>query len=457
MQVTLFRSPRDPSVRRASAWPISFHPWPGVGSDGLGRSVAMFGLAGVFALAVTGLGVTLAYRSTGESEAINDARTIADVVARGIVEPELTDAILAGDPEELARFDALVRSRALGRIVRVKVWRTDGQIAYSDEPRLIGATFELDEEEVAILGSNRSAASVSDLSAPENAYEDPDEPLLEVYQAVRTPSGQVALMESYLRYESVAASAEATWRSFLPALAVGLIALGLLQFPLAWSLARRVSLSNRDRLRSMERAADAANIERNQIAADLHDTVVQDLAGQRFSLLAAAAGQQDPRTSEALLVAARALGGSVKSLRTVVSELRPPILRQGGLAEALDELQTQFEDAGLTVITTIDPLPKLSERQEAAAFRVAREALRNAQKHSGSTRVWLSVTATRKLLNLTITDDGRGFDAETTLERPQLGHVGLQLLEAAARDAEAHLDISSAQGAGTTVILEIPL
>lgn len=428
-------------------------------AGGVGRSVLMFGAAGILALFITGVGVTLAFRNSGKAEAIKDAQVMADLVAGGIVEPELTDALLEGNPDALARFDAVVRSRVLGaRIVRVKLWRADGEIVYSDETRLIGARFALDDEEVAALTSGKSDASVSDLSAPENIYEEPNRPLLEVYQAVHTPSGQPALMESYLPYVSVAASAESTWRSFLPALVVGLVALGVLQFPMAWSLARRISNSRGERLRLMERAADAAELERRHIAAELHDTVVQDLAGQRFALLAAASSSvagEDPVS--VLHSAAETLGTSVRRLREVLSELRPPTLRAGKLQEALDDLRAQFEGSGLKVGSSIGALPELAPHHEAAIFKVAREALRNSQKHSGSASVFMALSMVGRKLILTISDNGCGFDAASAASRPDVGHLGLELLQAAAREADGALRIASAPSVGTTITLEVPL
>ena len=142
----------------------------------VGRAVLTFAISGLIALLVAGFGVALAFRAVGKSEAVKEARTTTDLVAAGVVTPTLTDDLLAGDPRAVASFDQLVRQRILGggRIIRVKLWRSDGTIVYSDEPRLIGRSFTLGEDDVEILRDGGSAASVSDLSAPENLFEQPD-------------------------------------------------------------------------------------------------------------------------------------------------------------------------------------------------------------------------------------------------------------------------------------------
>lgn len=428
----------------------------------VGRAVLTFAISGLIALLVAGFGVALAFRAVGKSEAVKEARTTTDLVAAGVVTPTLTDDLLAGDPRAVASFDQLVRQRILGggRIIRVKLWRSDGTIVYSDEPRLIGRSFTLGEDDVEILRDGGSAASVSDLSAPENLFEQPDTALLEVYERVLTPSGQPALFEAYLPYDSVASSAEDTWRSFLPALVIGLVALEVLQFPFAWRLASQIARSNREKVRLLERAADAAEIERKHIAAELHDTVVQDLAAQRFSLIATASAlppAAPPQAGGALHAAAEQVGGSVRQLRELLAELHPPNLRPGELPEALDDLAAQFRGSGLAIELSIARLPRLTPAQELAAFRVAREALRNARKHSGASKVTVSLAAEHRQLFLRVEDNGAGFDPAAVARRPQRGHLGMDLLTTAAREVDGHITVTSAPGAGATITLEAPL
>lgn len=444
-----------PGANKAQGWR------PRIGGAA-GRAILTFGVSGLLALLVTGVGVAVAFRSTGKSEAVNEARMTTDLITTGIVAPALSDELLDGEPGAVASFDALVRQRVLsaGRIVRVKLWRPDGTIVYSDEPRLIGRAFTLHADEADIIRNGGSAADVTDISAPENVYEQPGKALLEVYERVQAPSGRFALFEVYLPYDSVSADAEATWRSFLPALFAGLVALELLQFPFAWRLARQLTRSDRDRVRLLERAADAAGIERRHIAAELHDTVVQDLAAQRFSLIATAAALpagSPPQAAKSLEAAAEQVGGTVRQLREVLAELHPPSMRPGELAEALEDLVAESRTPGLAIGLNVGPLPALSQLQEGAVFRVAREALRNVRTHAAASLAVVSLLAEKKRLVLRIEDNGNGFDPSVARLLAPHGHLGMDLLASFAREADGELTVTSAPGAGSTITLEIPL
>src|SRR4051812_11191359 len=246
------------------------------------RAVAQFAVTGTAAVVLLGfVGVQILQR-TGRSEAIRDAKHETQLAGRGIVVPQLTDGVLAGRPAALAALDATVRRDVIRPpVVRVKIWDASGRILYSDEPRLIGSTYSLGSEELEALRSGGTDAEITDLSRPENRFERPQRKLLEVYEGVRTPSGRKVLFEDYLAYSSVAASGRRLWSAFAPALLLTLLALGLAQIPLAWSLARRVR-------RGAYRALEASELERRRIARDLHDGVVQNLAGVSYSLSAAA-------------------------------------------------------------------------------------------------------------------------------------------------------------------------
>ncbi len=103
-----------------------------------------------------------------------------------------------GDPAAVARMDRAVIGRVTaGSLVRVKLWTPEGQIVYSDQHGLIGASYPLAEDEQEVLRDNTVAAELSDLSAPENRFERDPGRLLEVYLPVPAPGGQTLLFETY--------------------------------------------------------------------------------------------------------------------------------------------------------------------------------------------------------------------------------------------------------------------
>jgi hypothetical protein len=157
------------------------------------------------------------------------------------VQPALTDAVLRDDRQALARFDQTIRSRVLSSstIVRIKVWTRDGRIVYSDEPRLIGARYRLTAEDQDEFVGNQVAAEVSDLSKPENRFERSFGKLIEVYAALKTPSGKPARYEAYYRSSYISARSRRIFREFAFVMLAGLLLLAMIQLPLAWGLVLR--------------------------------------------------------------------------------------------------------------------------------------------------------------------------------------------------------------------------
>ena len=167
-------------------------------------AVAQFAAAGLIALAVFLAGSLFVLRDLGRSEALRDARQFAVLTGQGIVEPEVSVALLAGDRAAIDRIERIVQERVLGeRIVRIKIWTRDGQIVYSDEPRLIGSVHPLETSKLDVLRTGRTRAELSDLAGPENRFERGQGDLYEVYLPIRTPDGTPLLFETYQRGSSV--------------------------------------------------------------------------------------------------------------------------------------------------------------------------------------------------------------------------------------------------------------
>src|SRR5881394_3856501 len=112
------------------------------------RAVGMFTLAGIVALAGVALATNAASHRAGIESAVRDATRNTDLLARTAIEPELRNSLVDADPAAVAVMDAEIRGRVLDQdLVRVKLWRQDGMIVYSDQPQLIGATYGLGADE----------------------------------------------------------------------------------------------------------------------------------------------------------------------------------------------------------------------------------------------------------------------------------------------------------------------
>jgi signal transduction histidine kinase len=382
-------------------------------------------------------------RSVATEEAERDIRERV-VIEGQLVATALTDGVLSGDADALAAVDDIVQSQILGEsVVRVKLWSSDGTILYSDEPALIGQRFELGSEEAELFETGGADAELSDLSEPENRYERQEGELLEAHTPIRTPEGTQVLFEIYQRFSSINASASRLLRVLAPPLIGGLLVLLLFQVPLAWRLARNLQRGHEERERLLERAIEASDIERHRIAADLHDGVVQDLAGVAFGLapLAANASGEDKKVLDDSVGTLRQ---GVRDLRTLLVEIHPPRLESAGLEAALDDLLSPLRSRGVEVEFRVEGPP------DTLIYRVAREALRNVQAHANASSVRVIATPGR----LTVSDDGRGFDPAERARRRDEGHVGLDLLADLVEQEGGTLTIRSEPGRGTTVDLQ---
>lgn len=425
-----------------------------------GRAVAHFVLAGLVALTVFVLGALLVLRELGRREAVGDAKDFAVLAGQGIVEPVLSDGVVRNDRQALERLDAVVQERVLGeRVFRVKMWTRAGRIVYSDEPLLIGSTYPLGEDELAVLSSGSAHAEESDLARSENRFERGQGDVYEVYGRVRTPNGTPLLFETYQRRSSLVASGRDVWLPFAVPLLLSLLLLWLVQVPLAWRLARGLQRSQADREALFVRVLDSSTNERRRIAADLHDGVVQDLAGMSYSLKAATdrlSGDVDPEITRTLRDAAARTRAAIRQLRTLLVEIHPPNLRSAGLEAALRDLLAPLSFAGIETELEVDDELTLSQESEQILFRGAAEALRNVQRHARAKRVAVRVTGGAGKARVEVEDDGIGFTESAREGRRLEGHVGLSLLEEAARLRGGTLELRSEPGTGTRLMLELP-
>jgi signal transduction histidine kinase len=395
------------------------------------QALLRFIVASMVVELVLGFGGVMASRAAAREESISDARRVTSVLARAVVMPNLTDELLEGDPKAIRRLDEVIIGRVTARsLVRVKLWAPTGdgrlRVVYSDEHRLIGSVHAVAADEERALREGRVDADLSDASRPENQFERGQGKLLEVYLPIRTPGGAKLLFETYARYSAVAARAGMIWRQFIPITLGVLLALQLVQLPLAWSMAHRLDGSLRERERLVQRVAEASDMERRRIARDLHDGVVQDLAATSFALVGAAehaSRSADVPQAAVLHEAGDAIRASIRSLRTMLVDIYPPSLQRAGLPTALQDLIAPLKGRDIAARLAIPDEIAVDRQTAEVVFRVAQEALRNVIAHSKASVVELAVTLADDRLVLTVTDDGIGFGPNTLAVAPAGGHV----------------------------------
>jgi signal transduction histidine kinase len=199
--------------------------------------------------------------------------------------------------------------------------------------------------------------------------------------------------------------------------------------------------------------------ERTRVARELHDTVEQGLAGIALQLEAVAGSLQTaPEAArQSLGVARQMLRYSLEETRRSVMDLRSQALESRDLAGALESLVRQMTvntraDAQVRVTGTPQ---RLDAAEEHHLLRIGLEALTNALKHAGATRIDIELRFGPDGTNLIVSDNGRGLDPAN---RAMSGtHFGLQGVRERVDKLGGLLDIDSTPGQGTRLAVMVPV
>lgn len=202
------------------------------------------------------------------------------------------------------------------------------------------------------------------------------------------------------------------------------------------------------------RAVEAAELERQRVARELHDGAGQTLTAIRLALgvLAMARGREDQFAAR-LADAERLVDDSIDELRRIAMDLHPAALDRLGLAGGLEELCSGVAArTGLAVSYECSLDGALPAAIESACYRVVQECLTNAVRYAGATTVTVSLEpGGPDRLRVRVTDDGKGFDPSA----PRSG-LGLRGMGDRAALLGGTLSIESAPGQGTTIDVLLP-
>jgi signal transduction histidine kinase len=246
------------------------------------------------------------------------------------------------------------------------------------------------------------------------------------------------------------------------ALSAGSAVLFVLALARMAGLAGEVALQQ-ERKRTSQRVLRVAEEERTRLAAELHDGPVQRLSALLYKagLARVDAKAGDTGDVDGLLVELESgLVVEIDSLRRLMSQLRPPVLDQLGIARAIGGQGEAFQDAsGIACTVHVDPATRLSRDRETVLYRVTQEALANVAKHARAGRVGVWLQADNGLVRLRISDDGIGFDpasvTASALGLVQQSHFGLAGMRERVEMVGGRLLVDSAPGQGTTIAVEM--
>ncbi|MFQ5556685.1 MAG: sensor histidine kinase [Acidimicrobiales bacterium] len=195
---------------------------------------------------------------------------------------------------------------------------------------------------------------------------------------------------------------------------------------------------------------EAQEEERRRLARELHDGPTQHLTVllRRLEGSSSSSSDSDELREHATVI--------LNDLRRVARDQRPAMLDDLGLVPALEWLVSELRDrTDLEVVLEVTGRERrLAPETEVACYRIAQEAMRNAEAHASPTRIGLAIDFKDAGISLTITDDGQGFDApESPGEYLTRGRLGLMGMYERASLVGASLEIRSSADHGTTVLV----
>lgn len=424
----------------------------------LRHPLVTFLLAAMLMFLICGIGMALALRQAATTEAFRDAQTSTELQARDIVAPLLTSAAQVPGPA-FDKLDQVVRERVLGHpAIRVQICDESGHLVYSDQNPLIGQPSTITEDELAALRSGQTIVKETDGQSLGEAAPAQLGQLLAVSVGLRTPSGQPLLFRSYQPYSAIENDVRRVWLTTLPSVIVGLLLLYAMKVALAYRMTHKMYDLQEEREELLMETLMAADRERTQIAADLHDGIVQGLVGASYTLSATSSWARSvDQTELADTVDETAIGLRqwVRELRSLIVTVAPPSLHSQGLETCLTDLVSTLESRGLRVHLSILDVGPLPEVVESLVYRVAQEAVRNIVRHAQPSNVQVCLLRVNSWLELRVADDGVGFDSPDRQRRS--GSVGLELLSALVATHGGTLQVESDAGIGTMVTLRVPV
>jgi signal transduction histidine kinase len=203
----------------------------------------------------------------------------------------------------------------------------------------------------------------------------------------------------------------------------------------------------------VERSAVAA--ERSRLARDLHDSVTQSLfaASLKAEALHRAWQPQSEEARQSLDDLRRLTRGALAEMRTLLLEMRPAALAESWLGDLLQHLVDATEGhARISIRLTVDGRLSLPPDVTIALYRIAQEALNNFVRHSHARRAWVALRCAAGALQLTVGDNGRGFDPSDIGS----GQFGLRIMRERADAVGASLTVESPSHRGTVVTAAWP-
>lgn len=194
--------------------------------------------------------------------------------------------------------------------------------------------------------------------------------------------------------------------------------------------------------------------DRERIGRELHDGTIQALFGIGMNLQAAAMATGDPQSRDRIQGTVAALDEVIRDLRSYVFGLKPGVLSEKSLAQAINDVASSIE-AEVPIAVVVDVAPEVEEAflgSEGSVLQFVREALSNVARHAAATTCRVSLGISESFIILEIDDDGHGFDLAAVAGAGN----GLRNFETRAQELGGRVVLASGPS-GTNVKLTFPV
>lgn len=219
-----------------------------------------------------------------------------------------------------------------------------------------------------------------------------------------------------------------------------------------WRMERQAA-DKRYRMAIHHQVIQAQEQERRRISRELHDAIGQSLYSVYVGLKILGQLKIDSSVKEHLLEVERTTKEVMNGIKSMASQLRPPLLDELGLVPALRSYMESYEHQyGIRVEASLAPVGELDFSVTTALYRICQEAMLNAAKYADTPLLRVKLEAGEGLICLEVRDFGRGFDWEA--DKQQVG-IGLFSMRERAELLEGSLEIASG-AEGTVVTARIP-
>ncbi|HIC8642867.1 TPA: ATP-binding protein [Elizabethkingia meningoseptica] len=194
--------------------------------------------------------------------------------------------------------------------------------------------------------------------------------------------------------------------------------------------------------------------ERGRLARDLHDGLGGLLSGTKLQL-----SYLDPHQSEnieaGISKSINQIDGAVEELRRVAHNLMPDLLMKYGLEVAIQEFASRMSNNALNIHTEfISYSNSISEEKQLLLYRIIQELVNNVIKHAKASEIIIQISEAENVLNLTVEDDGKGFDRKSLDVRKT---AGFHNIESRVQFLKGTMNITSELNIGTSIELQIPI